>query len=127
MSGPFRHFSRFEFSALPNFSLNIPYVIIDVYSLGHVLEMPGGWIVVRSLEEALAEADSKKPGEEVFIIGGAEVFRLALPLAGRLYFSIIPGSYPGDTYFPEIDPQNWLLSREESRKGFLLKMFKKAV
>ena len=65
------------------------------------------------------------PGKEMFIIGGAEVFRLALPLADRLYFSIIPGSYPGDTYFPEIDTEKWLLSREESHKGFTLKVFEK--
>ena len=83
--------------------------------------------VVPSLKDALEKAKSWMPGKEMFIIGGAEVFRLALPLADRIYLSIIPGSYPGDTYFPGIDPVAWLLRREEPRKGFLLKMFEKAV
>jgi len=60
--------------------------------------------VVHSLDEALylcerLEGDKK----DFFVIGGAEVFRLALPKAGRLYLTLIHKKFEGDVYFPEFD------------------------
>jgi dihydrofolate reductase len=62
-------------------------------------------LIVRTLEEALTLADS----EETFVAGGAEIYRLALPKADRLYLTRIDGSFPGDAYFPEVDFDRWLL------------------
>lgn len=67
--------------------------------------------VSRSLDEALALADR---GEgEAFVAGGAEIYRLALPRADRLYLTVVHAAIPGDTYFPHLDLREWRLDREE--------------
>jgi dihydrofolate reductase len=63
-------------------------------------------IVVNSLEKAIAIA--RQNGEtELFIIGGAEIYQLALPFADRLYLTEIKTELEGDTYFPKLDPSIW--------------------
>jgi dihydrofolate reductase len=69
-------------------------------------------IVVNSLEAALAIGEEKKQNE-VFIIGGAEIYTLGLTLANRLYLTEIDADIEGDTFFPEIDKNEW---QEISRK-----------
>jgi dihydrofolate reductase len=69
-------------------------------------------IVVDSLEKALQIArDGGEP--EAFIIGGAEIYSLGLPLSDRLYLTEIDGVVEGDTFFPEYDKTRW---NEISRK-----------
>lgn len=59
-----------------------------------------GCIVVHSLEAAL---QSCPPNEtESFIIGGEQIFRLALPLAHRIYLTIVQKEIEGDAFFPEV-------------------------
>lgn len=71
-----------------------------------------GCVVVGSLAEALAKVPPEE--SETFIIGGAEIFKEALPeLADRLYLTEIHADVDGDTYFPEFDRSKW---REISRK-----------
>ena len=77
--------------------------------------------VARSLEEALALAAG---GEQVFIIGGGQIYAEALPLADRLEITLIEASEPddADTFFPPIDPAQWKMtemteSRPDSRTG----------
>lgn len=63
-------------------------------------------LVCHSLDEALALARSR--GEsEVFICGGAEIYRQTLALADRLYLSFVDAEVEADTFFPEIDNQEW--------------------
>ncbi|MCM2279455.1 MAG: dihydrofolate reductase [Oligoflexia bacterium] len=52
-----------------------------------------------SLREAL-ELASEPGGGEIFVIGGAEIYRLALPEAGRIYLTRVEGSFEADTFFP---------------------------
>lgn len=59
--------------------------------------------VVHSLPEALAKFPDAK---EVFIIGGAEIYREALPMADKIYLTRIEASPEGDAHFPEIDTEN---------------------
>ena len=66
---------------------------------------PQGCFVFQSLELALNEA--KKYGEELFIIGGATLYEIALPLAKRLYLTDIQAEFEGDTLFPEFDVNEW--------------------
>jgi dihydrofolate reductase len=67
-------------------------------------------MVVRSLGEALAQS---KDSDEVFVIGGAEIYAQALPLAGRLYLTYVEGEFEGDARFPAFDAAEWVeLSRE---------------
>jgi len=63
--------------------------------------------VTHSLEEALALCErSQEKYEEIFVIGGAEIFQLALPKARRLYLTIIRKRFEGDAYFPKFDLEN---------------------
>ena len=74
-----------------------------------------GCTVVHSLEEAVAMFDKS---EEVFIIGGAQIYKQALPIADRIYLTVIDKEYEGDTSFPEIDYSAWNeISREEHSSG----------
>ena len=50
---------------------------------------------------------------EIFIIGGAEIYRAALARADRLYLTRVHAAIAGDTYFPEFDETEWQeISRE---------------
>jgi dihydrofolate reductase len=71
---------------------------------------PHGVTVVPSLDEALALAATE---DEVFVIGGGDIFRLALPRADRLYLTVIHAQVEGDTWFPEFDKAAWALESEE--------------
>ncbi|MGD9636913.1 MAG: dihydrofolate reductase [Pirellulales bacterium] len=62
--------------------------------------------VTNSLEAALEGARSAGE-EEAFVIGGAEIYRQALPLADRLYMTLVLAEVEGDTKFPEIDWDLW--------------------
>ncbi|MBK7722967.1 MAG: dihydrofolate reductase [Austwickia sp.] len=68
-----------------------------------------GVLVCHSLAEALDAAAGLPGGDDVMVIGGAQVYRQALPVADRLELSEIPGSPEGDAHFPEIDPAAWKL------------------
>lgn len=74
-------------------------------------QMPGV-TVVHTLEDALTEAH-KVEEEEIFVIGGAEVYAMALPIANTLYLTEIQKVYEGDTHFPAFDGNEW---REVSRR-----------
>lgn len=71
---------------------------------------PRGVTVVPSLEEALALGATEG---EVFVIGGGEIFRLALPRADRLYLTVVHATVEGDTFFPPFDLETWALEEEE--------------
>lgn len=70
-----------------------------------------GCTVVHSLLEALALFASD---QEVFVIGGAQIYAEALPLADRFYLTRVMHAYAGDTCFPEWDEQAWRLTASES-------------
>ena len=74
-----------------------------------------GCTVVHSLEEAAALF---RNDEEVFVIGGAQIYAQALPVADRLYLTRIERRYEGDTSFPEWKPSEWrLVSSEHYDRG----------
>ena len=62
--------------------------------------------VVHSLTDALDLAAGE---EEIFIAGGGEIYRLALPLADRLYLTVVHTEASGDTVFPEFSDEDWEL------------------
>lgn len=65
-----------------------------------------GCIILNTLEPALEIA--QKNGEmECFIIGGAEIYKLAMPFTTRLYLTEIDAHIEGDTYFPDFTPEDW--------------------
>jgi len=69
--------------------------------------------VATSLDDALAIAD-KSGDDEVFVVGGAELYRDALKRADRLYLTRVHADVPGDSCFPEIHWNDWQrIEREE--------------
>ena len=71
-----------------------------------------GVVTAGSLRDALEKSGGDT---EVFIIGGEEIFREALPLATRIHATELALDYDGDTYFPAIDRSQW---REASTETF---------
>lgn len=69
-----------------------------------------GCDVVHSLEEALGLFPAE---EEVFVIGGAQIYREAMPLADRFYLTRVHRAYEGDTSFPEWSASEWRLTASE--------------
>ncbi len=79
-------------------------------------EAPGA-VVVESLDAALAVARAQcavDGVDEAFVTGGAGLYAEALPLADRLYVTVIDADLDGDTFFPELD---WRLWREVDRES----------
>jgi dihydrofolate reductase len=71
-----------------------------------------GCLIAPSLEEAFELA---QPDPEIFIIGGATIYRQALPYANRIYLTLVHAEFTGDTFLFEIDPVRW---HEVSREDF---------
>lgn len=69
----------------------------------------GQCVVVHGLQEALEYSRD----QEVFVIGGAEIYRQALPYANKLYITLIDHEFEGDTFFPEVDEHEWKLMTKE--------------
>lgn len=80
-------------------------------------EAPGALIYSDvSAALAVAQSDAQMNGlDEVFVIGGAEIYRQCLPLADRLYLTDIDAEIDGDAFFPPIDESVW---RERSAEHF---------
>lgn len=75
-------------------------------------EAPGA-TVAYSLESALAQAKAVPDNDEVFVIGGGQIYAEALPYAERLYLTLVEDDAPGDTFFPEY-PEFTKVIEEES-------------
>ncbi len=69
-----------------------------------------GCIVVHSADEALKAAK----GSEIMVIGGAQIYKLFIPIANRMYLTFIDKEFEGDAYFPQYNKHEWKeTSREE--------------
>ncbi|GAB3876061.1 dihydrofolate reductase [Terrabacter terrigena] len=71
--------------------------------------------VAHSLQQAL---DLVPRERELFVVGGGEVYRLALPYAARLLVTEVEQSPPGSVTFPAIDPDTWVETAREAGTGF---------
>lgn len=76
---------------------------------------PEGVVTTSSLEEALkiAKEDPTKEGDEIFVIGGGEIYTQALSITDRLYLTLVDDEPFADTFFPPYDMFTKELSREE--------------
>lgn len=66
--------------------------------------------VAHSLKEAIELAENP----EIFIIGGAEIYKQSLPLVETVYLTLIEKNFDGDAYFPKLDLKVWQLVQEEN-------------
>lgn len=71
-------------------------------------------IVVDSIEKAIKKSDNDK---EIFIIGGGEIYKIALKYSDKIYVTEIDGNFLGDTHFPNLD-DNWIESNREEKDGY---------
>ncbi len=73
-----------------------------------------GCTVAHSFPDALRAAEKSLAGDsEVFVIGGAHVYALALPHAEKMYLTRIRGTFKGDAFFPTFNESEWRLMRSE--------------
>ncbi len=76
-------------------------------------------VVFTNLKEALDYAQTKTGewGDEVFIGGGEEIYRQALPYTDRIYLTVIDKEFDGDTRFPEFDQKIFREVHRDDRQG----------
>lgn len=71
----------------------------------------------QSVEDAITLATAKarcmQDADEICVIGGGEIYRQALPLADRLHVTHVLASLDGDTRFPEIAPDKWVVESSQ--------------
>jgi len=78
----------------------LPFRTNIVLSKDENYKAPGA-TVVNDIEKSFEIAKSKSGGEEIFIIGGGEIYKQTLPYADRLYITEVETEVSGDTFFPE--------------------------
>ena len=72
-----------------------------------------GAVVVGSIKDAIEKAE-QTGDKEIFIIGGAEIFKQTLHLADKIYYTKIYHAFEGDTFFPPLNDSEWKeISRTE--------------
>ena len=77
-------------------------------------------LVVDSLAKAIAICPED---EEIFIIGGGEIYKQFLSYIDRIYVTLVEGNYEGDSYFPEYSEYDWKCFYEEKGEGFTYKTY----
>jgi len=78
-------------------------------------ELPGVMVYSNFIDSLIAAGQFGRP---VFIIGGAELYRKALPIASALHISWVKKSFRGDVYFPDFDPADWAEVEEQDYADF---------
>lgn len=105
-SGHYIIMGRKTFESFPKPLPNRTHIVITRQKDYH----PEGCIVVNTIEKAL-EISQKEA--EVFIIGGGEIYNLALPFADKLDLTRVHDTFEADAFFPEFDADQWQLISEE--------------
>ena len=73
-----------------------------------------GVVVAHTFPEAVSLAEGD---EEVFVIGGAQVYSQALSSVDRLYVTFVEGEFEGDTFFPEVEWREWKEVKSEKKEA----------
>jgi len=81
-----------------------------------------GALVVHSLEEAV-EVGKKKDKEEIFIIGGGQIYEQGIKLADKLYLTIVEGDFEADTFFPDYSEFKKIVKEEKKESERYKYMF----
>ncbi len=102
---------RRTFESLPGLLPGRPHIVISRSGFSHE-----GVTTCTSLESAIEEA-KKLNNEEIFIIGGAQIYAQAVPLCNRIYLTRVHRAYEGDAFFPEINMDEWESVSEEWHEG----------
>lgn len=81
-------------------------------------KVPEGVEVFQDIDSALqfCKTQTRQWGDEVFIIGGGEIYKQTLPHADRLYLTLIQKEFQGDARYPDYEDQ-FIISEREDRQG----------
>ncbi|WP_242920474.1 dihydrofolate reductase [Pontibacter liquoris] len=71
-----------------------------------------GCLVAHSIEEALKTG--RELDQQLYLIGGAEIYKQALPHVDTIYLTRLHHTFEGDTYFPELKAEDWQVVSEEN-------------
>lgn len=73
--------------------------------------------IVKSVEEAVALAKTltSQWGEEVFIVGGGEIYKQTMGITDKIYLTVIHQNFTGDTYYPEVSEKEFKLVEKSDR------------
>jgi dihydrofolate reductase len=74
-----------------------------------------GCIIAHDLESAFASCSAEE--NEAFICGGGQLYHQALPMADKIYLTVLPKDIAGDTYFPEISEAEFEMTKSEFIDG----------
>lgn len=85
---------------------------------------PQGVVVCRDIEEARDYCE-KEGAEKLFILGGAEIYRLTLPFADEMILTHIPKEVEGDTYFPEWSRTEWKEVDRREEEGLIFATYRR--
>lgn len=84
-------------------------------------KVPEGVLLYNDLEKALKDLE----GKDVFVIGGAMIFKQMINRVDKLYITHIHKVYEGDVFFPEIDTHIWKKVKDEPQEGFSFSVYEK--
>jgi len=114
-------FESFQGKPLPG-RFHIVITRQEGYSFPHPLVK-----IVSSMSEALDMARQMVPqySDEVFVIGGSEIYEQSLPLLDRLYLTVIDRDYEGDAKFPKFDHLQLQLQSSDKRDGLSFNLYQK--
>ncbi|MCB0374863.1 MAG: dihydrofolate reductase [Sinomicrobium sp.] len=102
-AGHFIIMGRKTFESFPGLLPGRTHIIITRKKNYH----PEGSIVVHTLEDALRLAENDP---QPFIIGGGEIYRLAMPYARKIELTRVHHRFDADTFFPDISEKEWTLT-----------------
>jgi dihydrofolate reductase len=60
---------------------------------------------------------------EIFVFGGAEIYKALLPHTERLYLTEVEQTFQGDAFFPEFNRDNWKRIKHDQRNGFAFNIY----
>ncbi len=92
--------------------------------ISRTVEKIEGCEMARSLDAAIATAKAQNP-REIFIIGGAEIYRQAMGIADKMYLTEISRDSEGDAFFPRFAKKEWKESNRE--QGGIPPLFSKKI
>ena len=81
-----------------------------------------GVVVCTSLAEVLRRA---RGSEKLFVLGGAQIYALALPLADEMILTHLPIEVEGDAYFPAWDESEWKIADQRSEGGLIFATYRR--
>ena len=107
---------RKTFESLPNGALPHRRNVVITRQAEAMKQHRHDVVLYDSLEEALKQ-EAKE--QEIFIIGGESIYRLSMPLADKIYATLVEQEPPeADAWFPEIDMSKWQITKKEKHSGF---------